>query len=224
MVSYLTRRPWRRASGRLKNRLLFAWFRSSLLSMPGLRLWGFGCQSTGSACRRFAQLRRRRTGRGAGLPTWPPVARSRTWANCRSPRGVQPESVAAHPGGHAEHAGALRHAGYFPGYGWHQRVTSESTRPWPWAGPIVWAAGWAGLGLTLLTRAASPSSSRSCSYINTTYAGPRRTLRGGSPLRDWLRNWRDNPGLVGGMLSLAIALCVALPWYVLMISVHGGRP
>ena len=37
-------------------------------------------------------------------------------------------------------------------YGWHQRASEESVRPWPWAGPIFWAvAGGLSLGLSLLT-------------------------------------------------------------------------
>lgn len=108
-------------------------------------------------------------------------------------------------------------------YGWHQRVTRESTRPWPWAGPTMWAAlGGLGLGLTLLTSGGIglfviPIVLLHQYYLRGTATHSSRRTR----LRDWLRNWRDNPALVGGMFSLAIALCVALPWFVLMISVHG---
>jgi len=108
-------------------------------------------------------------------------------------------------------------------YGWHERVTSESTRPWPWASPIVWAvAGGLALGLTLLTLGGIglmviPIVLLHQYYLRGTMMLSSRRTR----MRAWLRNWRDNPALVGGMLSLAIALCVALPWFVLMIDVHG---
>ena len=37
-------------------------------------------------------------------------------------------------------------------YGWHQRSSADSVRPWPWAGPIFWAvAGGLSLGLSLLS-------------------------------------------------------------------------
>ena len=37
------------------------------------------------------------------------------------------------------------------GYGWHERVTAESGRPWWWAGPVIWAViGGLALGLALL--------------------------------------------------------------------------
>jgi 4-amino-4-deoxy-L-arabinose transferase-like glycosyltransferase len=108
-------------------------------------------------------------------------------------------------------------------YGWHLRVTSESTRPWPWASPIVWVvAGGLALGLTLLTLGGIGLLVIPVVLLHQYY------LRGSTALswrridaRAWLRNLRDNPALVGGMLSLAIALCVSLPWFVLMIDVHG---
>jgi hypothetical protein len=108
-------------------------------------------------------------------------------------------------------------------YGWHERVTSESTRPWPWASPIVWAvAGGLALGLAFLTLSGIgllviPIVLLHQYYLRGAILPSSPPTRAGA----WLRNWRDNPALFGGMLSLAIALCVALPWFILMIAVHG---
>ncbi len=36
-------------------------------------------------------------------------------------------------------------------YGWHERVMTESVRPWRWAGPLIWAiAGGVALGLAMM--------------------------------------------------------------------------
>lgn len=108
-------------------------------------------------------------------------------------------------------------------YGWHQRIINESTRPWPCAGPSMWAAlGGVALGLTWLTLGGIgffviPIVLLHQYYLrgNATHSSRR------APIRDRLRNWRDNSALVGGMLSLAIALSIALPWFLLMVYVHG---
>jgi heme exporter protein D len=107
-------------------------------------------------------------------------------------------------------------------YGWHQRVTNESTRPWPWASPAVWGAlGGLALGLTLLTLGGVgllvvPIVVLHQYYLRGAATQSSRQAR----IRDWLKNWRDNPVLAGGMLSLTIALAVAVPWFVFMFSVH----
>jgi hypothetical protein len=108
-------------------------------------------------------------------------------------------------------------------YGWHQRITSESTRPWPWASPAVLAAfGGLALGLTFLTLGSIglvvlPIVVLHQYYLRGTAVHSSRRAR----LRNWLKNWRDNPALVGGLLFLTIAGCIALPWFILMTSVHG---
>lgn len=87
----------------------------------------------------------------------------------------------------------------------------------------MWAAlGGLALGLTLLTLGGFglfvlPIVFLHQYYLRGTATHSSRRTR----IRDWLRNWRDNPALVGGTLSLAIALCIALPWFALMLSVHG---
>jgi 4-amino-4-deoxy-L-arabinose transferase-like glycosyltransferase len=108
-------------------------------------------------------------------------------------------------------------------YGWYERVTSESTRPWAWASPAMWAGlGGLALGLTLLTLGGVGLLVLPIVLLHQYY------LRGSAThslrrigIRNWLRSWRDNSALAGAVLSLAIALGVALPWFVLMTSVHG---
>jgi hypothetical protein len=108
-------------------------------------------------------------------------------------------------------------------YGWHERVTSESTRPRPWASPAAWAAlGGLALGLTLLTLGGVGLFVLPIVILHQCY------LRGSAThslrrigIRNWIRSWRGNSALASAMLSLAIALCVALPWFAFMTRVHG---
>ena len=108
-------------------------------------------------------------------------------------------------------------------YGWHERVSNESTRPWRWASPIVWTvAGGLAFGLTLLTLGGIgllviPIVLLHKYYLRgtTTPSPPRGRMRA------WLRSWRDDPALFGGMLSLVIAVCVAVPWFAVMFAAHG---
>jgi hypothetical protein len=108
-------------------------------------------------------------------------------------------------------------------YGWHQRVTSESIRPLPWASPAMWAVtGGLALGLTLLTLGGVglfvvPIVLLHRYYLRGTATHSSRRTH----MQDWLKNWQDNPALVGGMLSLAIAFCAASPWFFFMVAVHG---
>jgi hypothetical protein len=108
-------------------------------------------------------------------------------------------------------------------YAWHERVTTESTRPWPWASPIVWAvAGGLALGLTLLTLGGVGLLVIPIVLLHQYYLRSATTLASRrTHLRAWLKNWRDNPALIGGILSLAIAGFLALPWFIFMINVHG---
>src|SRR5262249_33502696 len=106
-------------------------------------------------------------------------------------------------------------------YGWHERVLVESMRPWPWAGPAVWATfGGLALGLALLAQGgtaliAIPIVLLHQDYLRAAFGGPA-SAPAAWPRRWWLA-WRDNPGRVNGLLALAIALGLGLPWFVLMV-------
>jgi hypothetical protein len=108
-------------------------------------------------------------------------------------------------------------------YCWHERVTAESMRPWPWAGPTAWAAvGGLAMGLALLVMGGLALIAIPIVVLHQYY------LRGASPPsppgarpRRWRLSWRDTPGRVNALLALAIAMGVAVPWFVLMVRAHG---
>jgi hypothetical protein len=108
-------------------------------------------------------------------------------------------------------------------YGWHERVTTESTRPWSWASPIVWAiAGGLALGLALLAVTslaliAIPIVLLHQFYLRATL--PQSWQRRRAQAR-WSNRWKS-PGVLGGLMALAVALGVALPWFILMAESHG---
>jgi hypothetical protein len=110
-------------------------------------------------------------------------------------------------------------------YGWHVRVTLESIRPWPWAGPIVWAvSGGLALGLTLLALGGVgflviPIVFLHQYYLRATAPDSSRLARA----RAWRRDRRDHQGLMSGALAVLIALCLALPWFVFMFRIHGWK-
>ncbi len=108
-------------------------------------------------------------------------------------------------------------------YSWHERVIAESMRPWPWAGPTAWAiAGGLAMGLALLVMGGLALIAIPIILLHQYY------LRGAAPPappgrrpRRWRLSWRDTPGRVNALLALAIAMGVALPWFVLMVRAHG---
>ncbi|MFI5456428.1 MAG: hypothetical protein ACHRXM_13345 [Isosphaerales bacterium] len=109
------------------------------------------------------------------------------------------------------------------GYGWHQRVTAESARPWWLAGPVVWAVmGGLALGLALLALGglaliAVPIVLLHQYYLRAASVPSSHRARA----RSWWLSRRNSPGLVDGLLALAVALLVSLPWFLLMIGSHG---
>jgi 4-amino-4-deoxy-L-arabinose transferase-like glycosyltransferase len=109
------------------------------------------------------------------------------------------------------------------GYGWHERMAAESARPWSWATPAVWAvAGGLALGLALLSLGglaliAIPIVLLHQFYLSASSSSSSQR----SFTRFWWRCRQDGPGLINGLLALAIALAVALPWFVLMVKSHG---
>ena len=108
-------------------------------------------------------------------------------------------------------------------YGWHQRIAAESTRPWSWAGPVMWtAAGGLALGFALLSLAGVAFIAIPIVLLHQFYLrDSSKSVSQRSFTRFWWRTSRGSRGLVDGLLALAIALAVALPWFVLMIKAHG---
>jgi hypothetical protein len=109
-------------------------------------------------------------------------------------------------------------------YGWHQRSSVDSVRPWPWAGPAFWAvAGGLSLGLSLLTLGGSGLIVIPVVILHQLY------LRAGAPSapgprprgKPWWLAWWDSSGAIDGLLALAVALLVALPWHLRMVQVYG---
>jgi hypothetical protein len=108
-------------------------------------------------------------------------------------------------------------------YGWHERVTAESSRPWPWAGPIVWAvAGGVAMGAALLAMGGLALIVIPIVVLHQYY------LRGiGTPAPTSIRprrlrvSWRDTPGRVNALIAMTIAVLVALPWYLMMLRAYG---
>ena len=109
-------------------------------------------------------------------------------------------------------------------YTWHQRAAEESVRRWPWAGPIFWAvAGGFSLGLSLLSLGGFGLIVIPVVCLHQVY------LRAGSsspPLSRtrarfrWL-DWLRTPVVIDGLLSLAIASLMALPWHMRMFQIYG---
>jgi hypothetical protein len=109
-------------------------------------------------------------------------------------------------------------------YGWHQRSWADSVRPWSWSGPVFWAvAGGISLGLSLLTLGGFgliviPAVLLHQLYLRAGASSPAGPRHRGKP---WWLAWWDSAGLIDGLLALAIALLVALPWHVRMVQVYG---
>jgi hypothetical protein len=111
-------------------------------------------------------------------------------------------------------------------YGWHERVSSCSAGPWSWAGPLFWAVvGGVCLGLSLLSLAGFGLLVIPVVVLHQFYL--RAGLPTGPPTRARTRlksvGWWRAPGALDGIIALATALLIALPWYLLMLQVHGSE-
>ena len=112
-------------------------------------------------------------------------------------------------------------------YGWHLRVTSESSSssPWEWGGPIFWAVmGGLALGLSLMAvglfgLVAVPLVLLHQAYLNASAPGGERE-RPAHSLRSWPARV-GGPSVWAGAVALALALCVAAPWHLAMARAHG---
>jgi len=109
------------------------------------------------------------------------------------------------------------------GYGWHERMAAESARPWSWAEPVVWAlAAGLALGLALLSLGGLAISVIPIVLLHQFYWGARSASSSQKSLtRFWWRSRRDGPGLVNGLLALAVAAAVALPWLIFLLKSYG---
>ena len=108
-------------------------------------------------------------------------------------------------------------------YGWHERLIAESGgTPW-WAGPSFWALlGGLSLGIALLSSSGLPLIVIPIILLHQYY------LRGGftpssrrTDHSSWWSGHRLSAGFLDGLLALAVALAISLPWFVFMIKSHG---
>jgi hypothetical protein len=105
-------------------------------------------------------------------------------------------------------------------YGWHLRMTSESSGGDEWArgGPLFWAAlGGLSLGVSLMAFGLFGLVVVPVVMVHQAY------LRAGAPrgARDRPLRWLGNPGLRAGAVAVAVALAIAAPWHLWMIQRHG---
>jgi hypothetical protein len=111
-------------------------------------------------------------------------------------------------------------------YGRHVRSSAESVRRWAWTGPLTWAvAGGLSLGLSLLALGGFGLIVIPVVLLHRLYlraeAHPGISSRPrGTPW--WKGSWQS-AGVIDGLLALAVALIVALPWHILMVHVHGWK-
>jgi 4-amino-4-deoxy-L-arabinose transferase-like glycosyltransferase len=109
-------------------------------------------------------------------------------------------------------------------YGWHARVSSGSPALWSWAGPLFWATtGGLSLALSLLALGGFGLLVIPVVILHQFYlraGSPSSTSPRARPRLGWVNLWRT-PGVVAGMLALGMALLVVLPWYLVMLQVHG---
>jgi hypothetical protein len=113
-------------------------------------------------------------------------------------------------------------------YGWHERVIGEALRPPLWAGPTATTiAGGLATGLALLSLGGLALIVVPILLLHQYYLRAELPPPPGGRLRRWRRPpwlaWRDHPGGLNALIASAIALAVALPWFVMMVRWHGWQ-
>jgi hypothetical protein len=111
-------------------------------------------------------------------------------------------------------------------YGWHERVIGEAMRPPPWAGPIPAAiVGGLAMGLALLSLGGLPLIVVPIILLHQYYRKADRPAPAAarSRRRRLGLDWHEHPGRIDAVAATAVALAVALPWFVMMVRAHGWQ-
>jgi 4-amino-4-deoxy-L-arabinose transferase-like glycosyltransferase len=109
-------------------------------------------------------------------------------------------------------------------YGWHLRSSGESTLARAWAKPVVWAlTGGMCLGLSLLSVGGFGLLVLPVVLLHQLYLRAATAQASPTEFRagPWWSALHGSAGTTDGLLALAIALIVAVPWHVVMAQVHG---
>jgi hypothetical protein len=108
------------------------------------------------------------------------------------------------------------------GYGWHERVTAESARPWQWAGPVFWAViGGLALGLALLALGGLALITIPIVLLHQCYQRGALTSSSQRAGKRFRFGWNESPGFFSGLLAIIVAMTVSLPWFTVMVEAHG---
>src|SRR5262245_57104795 len=113
-------------------------------------------------------------------------------------------------------------------YGWHERVIGEALRPPPWAGALATAvAGGLTMGLALLSLGGLPLIVIPIILLHQYYLKAGQPPPPGARVRRWRwrswHAWRDHPERINGLVAVAVALAVSLPWFLMMVRSHGWQ-
>ena len=115
-------------------------------------------------------------------------------------------------------------------YGWHERILGEELRPPAWAGPIAASiAGGLAMGLAMLSVGGLPLIVVPIILLHRFYLRAGRPPEPGSRARRWRwlarpwLAWHDHPCGIDGLIAVATAVVVAMPWYLMMARAHGWQ-
>ncbi len=115
-------------------------------------------------------------------------------------------------------------------YGWHERLSGEALRPPVWVGPVATTvAGGLAMGLALLSLGGLalivvPIMLLHRYYLRASQSASQAARGRSWPSRFWSRLiGRGEPGRLHVLAAAAIAVVVALPWFVLMVQWHGWQ-